>query len=89
MEIIDIRGAKQRQALTLPSRHTKRWVATRKAAVVIAVCSGAISRRRACERYQLSPEELNSWETAFKKYGTDGLRASRPDDRGQKVIRRP
>jgi len=78
MEIIDIRGAKQPQALALPSRHTKRWVATRKAAVVIAVCSGAISRRRACERYQLSPEELNSWETAFKRYGTEGLRVSHP-----------
>ena len=83
MEIIDIRGAKQCQALALPSRHTKRWVATRKAAVVIAVCSGAISRRIAYERYQLSPEELNSWETAFRRYGTDGLRASRPDDRGK------
>ena len=89
MEIIDIRGAKQCQALALPSRHTKRWVATRKAAVVIAVCSGAISRRIACERYQLSPEELNSWEAAFKRYGTDGLRASRLMIADKKVIRRP
>jgi hypothetical protein len=76
MEIIDIKDAKGRQAFALPSRHTKRWVATRKAAVVIAVCNGAISRWRACERYQLSPEELSSWETAFKRYGTNGLRAS-------------
>jgi hypothetical protein len=76
MEIIDIKAANRRQAFALPSRDTKRWVATRKAAVVIAVCNGAISRWRACERYKLSPEELNSWETAFKLYGTNGLQAT-------------
>ena len=60
----------------LPSCDTKRWVARRKAAVVIAVREGVISRGKACDWYQLSSEELASWEVAFKEFGTTGLRAS-------------
>jgi hypothetical protein len=60
----------------LPSCDTKRWVARRKAAVVIAVREGVISRGKACDWYQLSFEELASWEVAFKEFGTTGLRAS-------------
>jgi hypothetical protein len=59
----------------LPSCGTKRWVASRKAAVVIAVRAGVISRGKACDWYQLSSEELASWEVAFKQTGTTGLRA--------------
>jgi hypothetical protein len=59
----------------LPSCDTKRWVASRKAAVVIAH-KGVISRRKACDWYQLSSEELASWEVAFKQSGVTGLRAS-------------
>ena len=60
----------------LPSRDTKRWVAGCKAAVVIAVREGVIGRRKACDWYQLSSEELASWEVAFKQSGTIGLRAT-------------
>jgi hypothetical protein len=60
----------------LPSCDTKRWVASRKAAVVIAVRKRVISRRKACDWYQLSSEELASWEVAFKQSGVTGLRAS-------------
>ena len=60
----------------LKSYDTKRWVASRKAAVVIAVREGVISRGTACDWYQLSSEELASWEVAFKEFGTTGLRAS-------------
>jgi Protein of unknown function (DUF1153) len=59
----------------LPSRDTKRWVASRKAAIVIAVREGVIGRRKACDWYQLFSEELASWEVAFKQSGTIGLRA--------------
>jgi hypothetical protein len=62
-------------AETLPSRNTKRWVASRKAAVVIAVREGVIGRGKACDWYQLSSEELASWEVAFKQSCTNGLRA--------------
>jgi hypothetical protein len=64
------------EASALPSSYTARWVAKRKAAVVLAVRREAITRKHARERYRLSPEELASWEAAFARYGTAGLRAS-------------
>jgi Protein of unknown function (DUF1153) len=67
---------KYRQPFALPQCQTTRWVANRKAAVVIAVRDGAISRGIAFERYRLSPEELASWEAAFEQSGTTGLRAT-------------
>jgi hypothetical protein len=79
MDTAELRGAKHRRPFALPPCETTRWVANRKAAVVIAVCDGAISRGIACERYQLSLAELDSWETAFRQYGTNGLRASYRD----------
>jgi Protein of unknown function (DUF1153) len=60
----------------LPPPNTKRWVASRKAAVVMAVGSGEISLEEACRRYQLSEEEFCAWEHAFKTYGLLGLRAT-------------
>ena len=72
----ELRRERERAYLAvLPSCDTKRWVASRKAAVVIAVRKGVISRRKACDWYQLSSEELASWEVAFKQSGTTGLRA--------------
>jgi hypothetical protein len=49
----------------------------RKAAVVAAVRSGAITIEEACRVYQLSEEELLSWEHAFQIHGLPGLRATR------------
>jgi len=50
----------------LPPPNTKRWVVRRKAAVVAAVRSGAITIEEACHYYQLSEEEFLSWERAFE-----------------------
>ena len=61
----------------LPPPNTKRWVVRRKAAVVAAVRSGAITIEEACRVYQLSEEELVSWERAFEIHGLAGLRATR------------
>jgi hypothetical protein len=58
----------------LPPEETKRWVARRKAAVVLAVRRGLITRAEACRRYQLSEEEFSSWQWSFDTYGIDGLR---------------
>jgi hypothetical protein len=67
MEIIDFAETKKRgKPFVLPPHDTARWVANRKAAVVIAVRQRAISRKLACERYRLSSEELASWEAAFE-----------------------
>jgi transposase-like protein len=61
----------------LPHPNTKRWVARRKAAVVAAVRSGGVTLEEACRVYQLSKEELLSWDRAFELYGLAGLRVTR------------
>jgi transposase-like protein len=61
----------------LPPPDTKRWVASRKAAVVAAVAQGLISEAQACERYGLTAEELRSWRTALDSHGVGALRATR------------
>lgn len=62
---------------SLPYPDTKRWVVRRKAAVIAAVRSGAITMEEACGVYQLSEEEFISWARAFETYGLAGLRTTR------------
>jgi hypothetical protein len=61
----------------LPPPDTKRWVVRRKAVVVAAVRSGAISLREACTRYNLSVEEFLTWQRAIDSHGVPGLRVTR------------
>ena len=61
----------------LPPRDTTRWVARRKAEVVAAVNEQRLSVSEACNRYQLTLEELVSWQRAVDREGTAGLRATR------------
>ena len=60
----------------LPSEKTRRWVASRKAAVVRAVTAGLILRKEALERYALSNEEFSEWETAVDQHGEVALKAT-------------
>ncbi|MCL3883624.1 DUF1153 domain-containing protein [Marivita sp. GX14005] len=60
----------------LPPRNTYRWVASRKAVVVDAVVNDLISKAEAMERYDLSEEELESWITAARRHGREGLKAT-------------
>ena len=60
----------------LPPVGTRRWVARRKASVVAAVQRGLISREEACRRYELSEEELSSWQRSFEAYGVNALRVT-------------
>jgi len=60
----------------LPDPGTRRWVASRKAAVVRAVESGLILRREALEIYSLSGEELDGWTEAVGRYGEAALKAT-------------
>lgn len=60
----------------LPPAGTRRWVARRKAAVVAAVRQGVITREEACRRYELSKEELSSWQQSFEAHGVNGLRVT-------------
>lgn len=60
----------------LPSAETRRWVASRKAAVVRAVMTGLILRKEALERYNLSEDEFAEWEKAVETHGEAALRAT-------------
>ncbi len=60
----------------LPPADTRRWVARRKAAVVAAVNGGLLSEKAACEMYDLSEEELDSWRSAVAKHGVNALRTT-------------
>ena len=60
----------------LPPVDTRRWVASRKAAVVKAVGAGLISAEEACGRYGLSEEELESWCLAVAEHGEAALKAT-------------
>jgi len=58
----------------LPPPETRRWVASRKAAVARAVIHGLITAGEACERYSLTDEELQGWCETFSRHGAAGLR---------------
>ncbi|KJZ20195.1 CtrA inhibitor SciP [Loktanella sp. S4079] len=60
----------------LPKENTRRWVASRKAAVVRAVAAGLILRKEALERYALSDEEFAEWENAVAQHGEAALKAT-------------
>jgi Protein of unknown function (DUF1153) len=61
----------------LPSPHTKRWVARRKAEIVNAVRNGKMDIEDACRYYMLSTEEFAAWERAIEAHGVAGLRVTR------------
>ena len=60
----------------LPLPNTKRWVASRKAAVVKAVRFGLISLEEACSLYDLTQDEYRNWQTAVDRHGESALRAT-------------
>lgn len=60
----------------LPAQNTRRWVASRKAAVITAVHAGLLSREAALEMYALSEEELCAWEDAVRDHGIDALKTT-------------
>ena len=60
----------------LPPENTRRWVASRKAAVVRGVLYGLIPQSDALERYGLSEEEFLSWVSAVANHGEEALKAT-------------
>ncbi|PHO02320.1 hypothetical protein CSC82_17365 [Rhodobacteraceae bacterium 4F10] len=60
----------------LPPANTRRWVASRKAAVVKGVAYGLISKTDALRRYSLSEEEFSEWVNAVSVHGVDALKAT-------------
>jgi hypothetical protein len=61
----------------LPPPDTKRWVPRRKAMIVNAVRSGAISLEEVCRLYELSVEEFVNWQRTLEVHGVPGLRTTR------------
>ena len=60
----------------LPPASTRRWVASRKAAVVRGVLYGLITQSDALRKYGLSDEEFTSWVAAVADHGEDALKAT-------------
>lgn len=60
----------------LPPATTRRWVASRKAAVVRGVAYGLISQSDALQRYQISQDEFHEWVRAVSEHGEDALKAT-------------
>jgi len=69
-------GSKMTRA-DLPPVDTKRWVASRKAAVVKAVAAGLITQDEALARYALSQEELDGWRQAIANHGLKALKVTK------------
>ena len=60
----------------LPSADTRRWVASRKAAVVRGVVYGLITQSEALERYGIGDEEFMEWLHAVTEHGEAALKAT-------------
>ncbi|MEP1519528.1 DUF1153 domain-containing protein [Ascidiaceihabitans sp.] len=60
----------------LPDAKTRRWVASRKAAVVRGVLYGLISEEIALQKYQLSEDEFKEWVRAVSVHGEAALKAT-------------
>ncbi len=60
----------------LPPADTRRWVASRKAAVVKGVVFGLIPLKEALEKYALSEEEFLEWKQAIEKHGEAALKTT-------------
>ena len=60
----------------LPPDSTRRWVVSRKVAVVRGVLYGLITQAEALERYELSEEEFTSWIKAVADHGEEALKAT-------------
>ena len=68
----------------LPPRDTRRWVASRKLAVVRGVVYGLISQSEAQARYGLSKDEFNEWVSALSQHGEEALKVT-----NLKIYRQP
>ncbi|MGR3549301.1 CtrA inhibitor SciP [Pseudooceanicola sp.] len=60
----------------LPPPETRRWVASRKSAVVKGVMHALITQSEALERYALSEEEFREWVFAISEHGEEALKAT-------------
>ncbi|PWJ20411.1 DUF1153 domain-containing protein [Jannaschia seohaensis] len=74
--VVTLPDGTQMSRADLPPAGTTRWVARRKALVVMGIESGLITLEEAMERYELSEEEYAEWAAAVSAHGTDGLKTT-------------
>ncbi|MFQ6547913.1 DUF1153 domain-containing protein [Aestuariibius sp. 2305UL40-4] len=60
----------------LPDPSTRRWVASRKAAVVRGLMAGLITEEEAKTMYGLSDDELAEWSSLVTNHGESALKAT-------------
>ena len=60
----------------LPPADTRRWVASRKLAVVRGVAYGLITRDEAMQTYGLSGEDFDAWISAVSSHGEKALKVT-------------
>ena len=60
----------------LPPVNTRRWVASRKAAVVRGVAYGLITQSDALKKYGISEDEFHEWIKAVAAHGEEALKAT-------------
>jgi len=60
----------------MPAPSTRRWVASRKAALVKGVAFGLMPLKEALEVYQLSAEEFEEWRSAVATFGEAALKTT-------------
>src|SRR5687768_605115 len=61
----------------LPPPNPGRWVPRRKAEVLAAIQGGLLTIDEACERYDLSLEELMTWQRSLDRAGLKGLETTK------------
>ena len=61
----------------VPGPDTRRWVVSRKAAVLRAVRFGLLTREEALDLYDLSDEELDDWQSLVEEHGETALKATK------------
>ncbi|MBM3603011.1 MAG: DUF1153 domain-containing protein [Alphaproteobacteria bacterium] len=71
--------------LSLPNNFQGRWITKRKAAVIAQIGTGRLTIEEACQRYNLSLDELSCWQRAFDRYGLSGLQATKEQKRRLKT----
>lgn len=71
----------------LPPKGTSRWVVSRKAKVIEAIRDGFLTAAEACDRYDLSLEELASWRKLYLSEGASGLRAERVQHHRREAVK--
>ncbi len=73
---VTLEGGRVMSRSDLPLATTRRWVASRKAAVVRGVVYGLITQAEALERYQISEDEFLEWVRAVTEHGEAALKAT-------------